>query len=284
MTKLISRVPSIDLEVWESLLRLCKGGDQSSIFELCNGFLATGPTRLQRILAATRTNDFFEVSKESRALKESAGNIGARRLSGLCLSLEGLANASALQVAGESICIQMQEEYRQVEASLKELMGKVINGNSSQEIASVAKVVRRDGFRVLIVDDDPFYRSILTRVVSNAVPGTTATVSEKYKKAIDELRHADSGVPGQKPFNLVIADLNLQSDASGLDLWTASKTLSTQCLFLLISGMPLDKFLARIGDQTEIPAYMPKPFMLEQCEKMIRWLVQQNRQPDHVAA
>ena len=76
------------------------------------------------------------------------------------------------------------------------------------------------------------------------------------------------------PYDLIIADLNLKTQGTGLDIWKICQVRLPQSTFLLISGTPLDEFLHLVGGQAdEAPPYLPKPFRLNQCRDILMWLL-----------
>ncbi len=99
------------------------------------------------------------------------------------------------------------------------------------------------------------------------------TTVDSYDKAVDLIRQSS---PDRPFYDLVIADLNLNAKSSGIDIFQIFRARQPQGTFLLISGTPLDEFMALIEGHTgEVPAYLPKPFRLDQCRSMLEWLLRE---------
>ena len=69
-------------------------------------------------------------------------------------------------------------------------------------------------------------------------------------------------------FDLIIADIFLEDDRSGLDLWL--KYGSPMENMIVVSGMDYRKVLRYLGPESDRPIFFQKPLNWSQCAKTIR--------------
>jgi DNA-binding NtrC family response regulator len=118
---------------------------------------------------------------------------------------------------------------------------------------------------VLIVEDDtslrPFWEYVVHQVEPrlelqwvSSVSGAEQLVRESLKK-----RHA---------LGLIIADLYLEGQRTGVDLWREFK--ESLIPFVMTSGMSKERFLNRFSKREDAPLYLEKPLELDECVETIR--------------
>jgi HPt (histidine-containing phosphotransfer) domain-containing protein len=264
---------AITPEVWESVLLLRELDGSPSIFNLCKHFLDSTPGKLMAIRKGTQANNNLLVASEAAELKNAAAMLGATTFSQLCSAIEGLARAGVAGPAGAPILLEMQAEYVTVTTEIQALLQNTKRLTSS-EIASEAVVPKivPNGLRVLIIEDDPVYRALLTKLVSQIIEQPDTLATDNYDSAVEALR--ESGKPENKSFDLIIADLNLKTSSTGIDVWRVSQVHAKKAAFLLMSGTPLDEFITLVGEQVgEVPSYLPKPFRLDHARALLEWLL-----------
>jgi PAS domain S-box-containing protein len=108
---------ALDTAALAALRELREPGQSDPLKELGELFLKDARARLQQIESALAGREAPRLAAAAHALKGSASNIGARRLSALCLGLEQLAKAGDLTEAA-SILLNLRSEFHCVEESL----------------------------------------------------------------------------------------------------------------------------------------------------------------------
>jgi CheY-like chemotaxis protein len=206
-------------------------------------------------------------------MKETSALFGATTFSQLCSAVEGLARAGVVATAGAAILIDIQAEFLAVSAELQTLLDEAQRIKSSEVANStIESKVLPTGLRVLIIEDDPVYRALITKLVSQIITNPETLAIDSYEAAVEALR--ESGKPENKSFDLIIADLNLKTSSTGIDVWRVSQVHAKKAAFLLMSGTPLDEFITLVGEQVgEVPSYLPKPFRLDHARALLEWLL-----------
>jgi HPt (histidine-containing phosphotransfer) domain-containing protein len=239
------------------------------------------PTRLKAIEAAFQSHSPEKVLHEAHALKGVSANLGATKLSQLCSALSALAGASLLEPTGIDVFVQIKEEYAKVSREIQSLLKEVAATPQKPALVKgpetkTPTISSPNRKHVLIVDDDAFYRSLLTRTVAQVDRDAKVTTTDRYEEAVKLIKNGltTDGSGDGSGFDLVIADLNLKTRETGLDIWSFCRVNLPKSRFLLLSGTPLDEFMALVDGQAgEAPSYLPKPFRLDQCRGLIAWML-----------
>jgi PAS domain S-box-containing protein len=80
-------------------------------------FLATAPTRVEALAAAVRSGDAAAIAALAHALRSTCGNVGARAMHDLCVSIEEGADRPVEEL--EPILRELLDEFRCVQAALE---------------------------------------------------------------------------------------------------------------------------------------------------------------------
>jgi PAS domain S-box-containing protein len=107
----------LDLRVISGLRELREPGQPDPLRELGELFLKDARPRLERMESALAAGEAPVLATAAHTLKGSASNLGARRLAGLCATLEKQARAGDLSEAA-SLLLDVKGEFLQVEAAL----------------------------------------------------------------------------------------------------------------------------------------------------------------------
>lgn len=103
--------------------------------------------------------------------------------------------------------------------------------------------------KVLIVDDDPVYCQVLSKILSRE--GCDTRIADGAHGAID--------VASQFRPQVIVADWMLRDFHDGLDLLYALRQAGIACPVILISGYPSDQ-LKTDADASGVFRFLPKPF------------------------
>jgi PAS domain S-box-containing protein len=113
----------IDLSVIGGLRELSEPGQPEPLVELIELFLKDAQPKLDRMKSALERKDFTTLALAAHSLKGSASNLGARRLSELCATLEKWAKVSDLTESA-NLLLETGSEFHRVEAALVAQMHK----------------------------------------------------------------------------------------------------------------------------------------------------------------
>lgn len=109
--------PALDTTLLAGLRGLQQPGQPNPLKDLGELFLRDARARLQTLESAMASRDAAEVARTAHALKGSASNLGARRLSALCAELEKQGKTAQLTDAA-SVLLTVTREFHAVESAL----------------------------------------------------------------------------------------------------------------------------------------------------------------------
>jgi len=110
--------PAIDSGKTDLLQQI--GDDDGVLREIIGIYLREAPTRLDGIRRAIAQRDARSLAGEAHALRSSSGNVGATRVTDLCISLEAIGRNGGVDGAAE-ILPQLESEYARAEDALEKL-------------------------------------------------------------------------------------------------------------------------------------------------------------------
>jgi HPt (histidine-containing phosphotransfer) domain-containing protein len=111
---------SLDPDIILSLRNLEAESEPGFVAQIYRLFLDGIPQRMDRMKAAMAIDDRKMIASEAHAMKSSAGNIGALKLSQLCQNLEGYARST--DPAGRADSHRLLEEFNaEILAVMKEI-------------------------------------------------------------------------------------------------------------------------------------------------------------------
>lgn len=141
---------------------------------------------------------------------------------------------------------------------------KPFNFLSPKELAEKTSA----GGRVLIVEDDlsfkPFWESVLS-TSGFKLAMDWATSKEEAERLIRHRFRKDD------PYDLVISDIWLEGEGTGIDLWNQLGEAVKN--FVFISGLPISQLELLKSLNFGCPSYLHKPLSPKTCRELIRSLV-----------
>lgn len=115
---------------------------------------------------------------------------------------------------------------------------------------------------ILIVEDDPVAQGVLSRIIAQECPSARILSARDPQDAKKTLQ--------KTTLSLIIVDLFLEDGASGVDLWYLRKKDHPTLPFLMISGLPQEAIERVFKGHEEVPPYLRKPFLAEECRSVLR--------------
>ncbi len=117
--------------------------------------------------------------------------------------------------------------------------------------------------RVLIVEDDLTLQPLWERAFKTKNPAVkldwATSVSEAEK--LIHLRFSRGA-----PYELIISDIFLEGNATGVDLWNRYGEEALN--FAFVSGLPVSKYELMMSLDFGCPTYLKKPLTLQKCEEI----------------
>jgi DNA-binding NtrC family response regulator len=116
---------------------------------------------------------------------------------------------------------------------------------------------------ILIVEDDPFWQSVINRNVQKASGGCNVAMVTNAQDALDKLNLDHN-------FSLIIADQYLEGAKSGYELWWDCQRKGISTPFLLTSGNV--DFPDEVDKDFPVK-FVPKPFVAAELRKTLKDLL-----------
>jgi response regulator of citrate/malate metabolism len=123
--------------------------------------------------------------------------------------------------------------------------------------------------RVLVIEDDMELTTILERVlrvIDSKVQIEWATSAEEAtSKLVNRARHTKG-----PPYDLIVADIFLEGNETGLDLWKLCAQAFPDVPIVITSALPIDKYFTAIGQDMITPPFLAKPFTASECRQVFK--------------
>lgn len=122
--------------------------------------------------------------------------------------------------------------------------------------------------RVLVIEDDVSLTNLLTSVLEEIAPDLTIDWATSGEEAEYYLQR-ESEFSAETPYDLVVADIFLEGDVTGLDIWKLCDRKYPDTRILVTSSLSVEKFVSCLKNEYSCPQYLPKPFTLGECKEAI---------------
>ena len=150
-------------------------------------------------------------------------------------------------------------------------MAQLKNAKSFEEFEFPRQTSERE-LKIFILEDDtelmPVFKKVLEAIDPKVILDTATSVEDAIK--ILEHRNRDAN---ESPYDLIIADIFLEGQSTGLDFWHTCEKLYQDTPVIITSAMPVDQFFATLGNNTISPPFLAKPFSVGQCKQMFEGML-----------
>lgn len=119
-----------------------------------------------------------------------------------------------------------------------------------------------DTSRVLIVEDDPFSRKLFSKILKSNYQNIQLITSSSYQDAITALNK-------YKQFDLVVLDIYLGSDGSGIDFYLQLLYSDPKPVVIMTSALEQEEYLKLFPEGVTAPPFLKKPFRPEHCIDLV---------------
>ncbi|QLY26000.1 hypothetical protein [Bdellovibrio sp. KM01] len=127
-------------------------------------------------------------------------------------------------------------------------------------------------YRFLIVEDDMGQWPLWETIIRSSFPNAHIDWETSEAGAEALLRHS---FHTEKPYDLVISDVFLDGEDTGIDLWSRYGEVSDH--FVFVSSMSLSNFDALVhsarNTTDNLPFYLQKPLQVHKCKEVIQALL-----------
>jgi DNA-binding NtrC family response regulator len=120
--------------------------------------------------------------------------------------------------------------------------------------------------RVLVVEDDHAYETILKRIVRAIDPAIRIDWVSSAEKALQRIGEVYSR---GETYDLIVADIFLSGEKTGLDFWEICQKHMPNTPVVITSGLPANKFLSAVGQRNIAPPFLEKPFTAGECRQIL---------------
>ncbi len=122
--------------------------------------------------------------------------------------------------------------------------------------------------RVLIIEDDISLTNLMTTVLEEISPNIKIDWATSGEEAEAYLMR-ESEIHDTHPYDLVVADIFLEGEITGLDIWKLCDQKYPKTQILVTSSLPVERFVSCLKNEYSCPNYLPKPFTLSECKETI---------------
>ncbi len=154
--------------------------------------------------------------------------------------------------------MQTSSTIKELQFDINPASGASINSSPGRQPATSFK--RREPL-ILIVEDDPTLEPLWAYIIEKVHPRANYVWAQSEIEAEDYIDlHQTIG----RPFDLVIADIFLSGQRTGIDLWQKYDSDLTG-KFLLVSGIKVDKYHKLFSSKAFVPQFIQKPLIPQEC-------------------
>lgn len=121
---------------------------------------------------------------------------------------------------------------------------------------------------LLVIEDDLSMIQFLDAVLDHLKPGLEWDYVTSGEQAMDLIKRRGNARDGD-PYSLVITDIFLEGEMSGLDVWLDSSTLYPRMPFIITSGLSFDRYFSILKGVKNCPVYLPKPLTVSRCQSVL---------------
>jgi DNA-binding NtrC family response regulator len=129
-----------------------------------------------------------------------------------------------------------------------------------------------NGLRVFILEDDQDLLPVFEKILHSIDPLYCMDTASSVEAAIQILEKKNREA-SESPYDLIVADIFLEGESDGLDFWHTCEKLYPDTPVIITSGMPMDQFFARLGNQRISPPFLAKPFSMGECKQIFEGML-----------
>lgn len=128
---------------------------------------------------------------------------------------------------------------------------------------------------VLVVEDDLELSAVIDRVIQSIDPSITVDWVTSAEQAVALIKDRLESHQGDRPYDLILTDIFLDGNQSGLDLWKICQQQLPRTPMIVTSAVSADRFFTMLGQDAISPSFLPKPFLITECQQMFEGMLRQ---------
>jgi len=125
--------------------------------------------------------------------------------------------------------------------------------------------------KILVIEDDKTMTVLLGRALLEMNSDIEIHWAASLEQAVKQLIQ-NTDIEQNLPYDLVIADIFLEGNGTGLDFFKLMNETYPRIPFLVISSLAFDQVMEALDGETESArlTYLRKPFLFNQCKEKVR--------------
>ena len=121
---------------------------------------------------------------------------------------------------------------------------------------------------LLVIEDDLSMIQFIDSMLDELKPGLEWDYVTTGEEAIEKIRRRGR-TKGANPYSLVLTDIFLEGEMTGIDVWLDSMRLLPDMPFVITSSLSFDRYLSILKGVNQTPVYLPKPLTITRCQSVI---------------
>jgi DNA-binding response OmpR family regulator len=122
--------------------------------------------------------------------------------------------------------------------------------------------------RVFVVEDDLSMSTLLDKALRQVDADAEIDWATSAEEAVFEM-NAKTKAYGRLPYDLIIIDVFLEGESTGLEFYELCKNQYPDIPVLVTSALPVGKFLNLTGHHDQKMPFLQKPFSVRECKEAI---------------
>ncbi len=124
--------------------------------------------------------------------------------------------------------------------------------------------------KILVVEDDTTMTVLLGKAILDVFSDAEIQWATSLEQAVTQLIQ-NTDIAEKIPYDLIIADIFLEGNGTGLDLWKVLSRTYPTIPFMVISSISEEQVLSAVTEeQRRALVYLKKPFQYIQCKDSIK--------------
>ena len=129
--------------------------------------------------------------------------------------------------------------------------------------------MEQENRRILLVEDDIEMHHVFDGIIHDIdtkIQVDWVSSAEAALKRLEEAGH----MSGATPYELIVSDIFLDGKTTGIDLWNLCQRVYPTMPMVVMSGLPLHKFVDFVGSRAGCPPYIQKPLRVPHCRALLQ--------------
>ena len=121
---------------------------------------------------------------------------------------------------------------------------------------------------LLLIEDDLSLVDFMDVVIDEMRPGLDWDYVTSGEAALERIHWRGRSQRGN-PYSLVIADIFLEGEMTGFDVWLDAQQFYPEMPFVMMSCLTFDRYFSIFRGVNKYPVYLPKPLTVSRCQSVL---------------